>query len=150
MNNDTTPTTAPRSTRGRQGEEPAETRASQTEAGEVSALARHRDPSLTKKTAEAAKDKAEQKRPGVEWVRPSELLASRSARIAGRGIDFQAELARRTRQAPGHVVRGTRSGARAGTRFVSERARRLPPVSDFGRGPGPSYSWVSRSGIGLG
>lgn len=150
MNNYTTPTTAPRPTRGGRDEEPAETRASQVEAGEVSALARHRDPSLTKKTAEAAKDKAEQKRPGVEWVRPSELLAARSARVAGRGIDFQAELARRTRRAPGHVVRGTRRGVRAGARFVSERARRLPPVSDFGRGPGPSYSWVSRSGIGLG
>jgi hypothetical protein len=151
MNNDTTtPTTAPRPTRGGRDEEPAETRASKTEAGEVSALTRHRDPSLTEKTAEAAKDKAEQKRPGVEWVRPSELLASRSARVAGRGIDFQAELARRTRRAPGHVARGTRRSARAGARFVSERARRLPPVSDFGRGPGPSYSWVSRSGIGLG
>ncbi len=150
MNNDTTtPTTAPRPGRVRRDEEPAETRASQTEAGEVSALARHRDPSLTK-TKTAAEQEAERKRPGVEWVRPSELLASRSARVAGRGIDFQAELARRTRRVPGHVVRGTRRGVRAGARFVSERARRLPPVSDFGRGPGPSYSWVSRSGIGLG
>ena len=86
----------------------------------------------------------------MEWVRPSELLASRSARVAGRGIDFQAELARRTRRGPGQIVRGTRRGVRAGARFVSERARRLPPVSDFGRGPGPTYSLVSRSGIGLG
>lgn len=149
MNNDTTPTTAPRLTRERRYEEPAETRASQTEAGEVSALARHRDPSPTKKPAATEKD-SERKRPGVEWVRPSELLASQSARIAGRGIDFEAELARRTRRVPGHVVRGTRRSVRAEARFVSERARRLPPVSDFGRGPGPSYSWVSRSGIGLG
>lgn len=150
MNNDTTiPITAPRPMRGRRDEEPAETRASQTEAGEVSALARHRDPSLTKKTA-AAEQEAKRKRPGVEWVRPSELLASRSARVAGRGIDFQAELARRARRAPGQIVRGARRGVRARARFVSERARRLPPVSDFGRGPGPTYSWVSRSGIGLG
>ena len=41
----------------------------------------------------AAKNKAEQKRPGVDWVRPSELLASRSARVAGRGIDFQLNSA---------------------------------------------------------
>jgi hypothetical protein len=148
-NNTTTPTTAPRPMRGPRDEEPAETRASQIEAGEVSALARHRDPSLSKKPAATEKD-SERKRPGVEWVRPSELLASRSARVAGRGIDFQAELARRTRRAPGQIVRGTRRGVRAGARFVSERARRLPPVSDFGRGPGPTYSWVSRSGIGLG
>lgn len=150
MNNDTTPTTAPRPMRGRREEEPAETRASQAEAGEVSALARHRDPSLTKAKAGAVDQKAERKRPGVEWVRPSELLASRSARVAGRGIDFQAELARRARRSPGQIVRGTRRGVRAGARFVSERARRLPPVSDFGRGPGTTYSWVSRSGIGLG
>jgi hypothetical protein len=151
MNNDTTtPTTAPRPMRGGRDEEPAETRASQLAAGEVSALARHRDPSLSKSKTAATEQEAKQKRPGVEWVRPSELLASRSARVAGRGIDFQAELARRTRQAPGHVVRGTRRGVRAGARFVSERARRLPPVSDFGRGAGPTYSWVSRSGIGLG
>lgn len=150
MNNDTTtPTTAPRPMRGRRDEQPAETRASQVEAGEVSALARHRDPSLTKKPAVTEKH-SERKRPGVDWVRPSELLASRSARVAGRGIDFQAELARGTHRAPGHVVRVTRRGVRAGARFVSERARRLPPVSDFGRGPGPTYSWVSRSGIGLG
>lgn len=147
MNETTMP---PRVMRARREEEPAEARTSRTEAGEVSALARHRDPSLTKKTAEAAKDKAEQKRPGVEWVRPSELIASRSGRIAGRGIDFEAELARRTRRAPGQVIRAGHRGVRAGTRFVSERARLLPPVSDFGRSGGPSYSWVSRSGIGLG
>lgn len=146
--NDTTRTT-PRAIRARSEEELTEARASQAEAGEVSALARHRDPSLTKKAAETATEEA-RKRPAVEWVRPSELLASRSARIAGRGIDFEAELARRTRGVPGHVVRLTGRGVRAGGRFVSERARRLPPVSDFGRGGGQSYSWVSRSGIGLG
>lgn len=146
--NDTT--TTPQAKQARPEEEPAEARTSPEEAGEVSALARHRDPSLTKKTAETANDAEKPKRPDVEWVRPSELLASRSARIAGRGIDFEAELARRTRQAPGQVVRLTGRGVRAGGRFVSERARRLPPVSDFGRGGGQSYSWVSRSGIGLG
>lgn len=148
MSNDAT--TPPRPTWEARDEEPAEARTAQTEAGEVSALARHRDPSLSKTKARAAESDAERRRPGVEWVRPSELLASRSARVAGRGIDFQAELARRTRRVPDHIVRGTRRGVRAGARFVSERARRLPPVSDFGRGPGQTYSWVSRSGIGLG
>ena len=34
---------------------------------------------------------------GVEWVRPTDLIARHSAHAAGRGLDFQAELARRTR-----------------------------------------------------
>ncbi len=114
------------------------------EDAETSELARHTDPSLsaTKDDAAAAKAKAR----GVEWVRPSELLVSRSGRIAGRGIDFQAELARRARRVPGQTYRATRAGVRA----VSERARRLPPASAFGRGSGERFSWVSRSGIGLG
>lgn len=116
--------------------------------GETSVLARHGDPSLTNTTTE--KDPAKRERPGVEWVRPSELMASRSARLAGRGIDFQAELARRARRVPGHAYRGARSGVRIGARFVSERTRKLPPVTAFGRGSGERYSWVSRSGIGLG
>ncbi len=116
--------------------------------GETSALARHRDPSLTKDST--AKDAAKKERPGVEWVRPTDLMASRSARMAGRGIDFQAELARRARRVPGQAYRATRDGARSGVRFVSERARKLPPVTAFGRGGGERFSWVSRSGIGLG
>ncbi|MFK4763097.1 hypothetical protein ACI3KS_19400, partial [Microbacterium sp. ZW T5_45] len=84
-------------------------------------------------------------------VRPTDLLAARTGRVAGQGIDFQAELARRTRRAPGQAYRGARTVARSGIRVVSERARRLPPVTAFGRGGGsPRHSWVSRSGIGLG
>ncbi|UUE19385.1 hypothetical protein [Microbacterium sp. J1-1] len=116
--------------------------------GEVSALARHRDPSLTARTSKPGA--GAKVRPGVEWVRPSELMASRSGRVAGRGIDFQAELARRARHVPGQTYRAARSSARSGARFVSERARRLPPVTAFGRGGGEQFSWVSRSGIGLG
>lgn len=86
---------------------------------------------------------------GVDWVRPSDLLARQSATLAGRGIDFDVELARRARKLTSHVTRATgRSISRAG-RVVSERARRLPDVSEFGRGSRPD-SWVSRSGIGLG
>lgn len=116
------------------------------EAGEASALARHKDPSLTGAAAGEAKKKV----PGVEWVRPTELLASRSGRIAGRGIDFQAELARRARRVPGQTLRATRRGVEATAAKVSERARRLPPASAFGRGSDQRFSWVSRSGIGLG
>lgn len=116
---------------------------------EVSELARHGDPSAAKKTA--VETATGRRGSGVEWVRPSDLLAARLGRVAGQGIDFQAELARRARLVPGQAYRGTRAVARSGVRVVSERARRLPPVTAFGRGGGAErYSWVSRSGIGLG
>ncbi|CDJ99386.1 conserved hypothetical protein [Microbacterium sp. C448] len=116
---------------------------------EVSELARHVDPSAAKKTA--VETATGRRRSGVEWVRPSDLLAVRLGRVAGQGIDFQAELARRARLVPGQAYRGTRTVARSGVRVVSERARRLPPVTAFGRGGGAErHSWVSRFGIGLG
>ncbi|WP_181861398.1 hypothetical protein [Microbacterium sp. JB110] len=117
------------------------------DAGEVSELARHGDPS---NPATATEKPTGKRRPGVEWVRPSDLLASRLGRVAGQGIDFQAELARRARRVHGHAYRRTRTAAGSGARVVSERARRLPPVSAFGRGSAERHSWVSRSGIGLG
>lgn len=88
--------------------------------------------------SEQATEKAGRRARGVDWVRPTDLVARQSAALAGRGIDFELELARRTR-AP----------IKAGARHLSERARRLPDVSEFGRGS-RSQSWVSRSGIGLG
>ncbi len=69
-----------------------------------------------------APDSTAKKKVGVEWVRPTELIARQAGAVAGRGIDFQAELARRAR-----------TPAVAAMRQVSERARRLPPVSAFGR-----------------
>jgi hypothetical protein len=61
-------------------------------------------------------------RPGIIWVRASDLLNTTTGRLAGRGLDFEAELARRLRRAPAtarHAIR--------------ERADRLPPLSEFGR-----------------
>lgn len=86
---------------------------------------------------------------GVEWVRPTELLARQSATVAGRGIDFEVELARRTRNLTGHVTRASGRGLGKAATAISERARRLPDVSEFGRSS-RHQSWVSRSGIGLG
>ncbi|MBD4582297.1 hypothetical protein GUG60_24430, partial [Xanthomonas citri pv. citri] len=73
---------------------------------------------------------------GVEWVRPTDLLARHGAALAGRGIDFEVELARRTRTATNTGVRG-----------VGERARRLPPLSAFGRSR-TTESVPSRSPVG--
>ena len=74
---------------------------------------------------------------GVEWVRPTDLMARHSANVAGRGLDFQAELARRTRTPIG-----------AGVRRLGDRARRLPPISAFGRSTAPA-SQMSRSGVSM-
>ena len=60
---------------------------------------------------------------GVEWVRPTDLMARSGSRVAGAWIDFQADMARRSRHA-----------AATSARAVAARARRLPPVSAFGRG----------------
>lgn len=115
-----------------------------TRESEVPEPARLGDPSVREKASETAAAKVS--RPGVEWVRPTELVALRSAQVAGRGIDFQAELARRARKAPGQAYRVVR----ARQRTDSQRAERLPPVSAFGRGRADRFSWMSRSGIGRG
>ena len=73
---------------------------------------------------------------GVEWVRPTDLLARHGAALAGRGIDFEVELARRTRTATNTGVRG-----------LGDRARRLPPLSAFGRSK-TTESVPSRSPVG--
>jgi hypothetical protein len=112
--------------------------------GEVSALARHRDPSLSEKAGQMTKPQR-----GVAWVRPSELMTQAGGRVAGRGIDFEAELARRARRAPATAIRAGRRGIETVWQATSARARRLPPVSEFGR-PARTHSWVTRSGIGLG
>lgn len=72
---------------------------------------------------------------GVEWVRPTDLIARQSSRLAGRGIDLHAELARRAR-------------TMTWIERMSDRARRLPPVSAFGR-RGASQSGPARSGVGM-
>ena len=64
---------------------------------------------------------------GISWVRASDLLSNGTAYIAGRGIDFEAELARRMHRIPA-----------ATRRAVQSRADRLPPLSEFGRPVDPS------------
>ena len=75
---------------------------------------------------------------GVEWVRPTDLMVLHSAHAAGRGLDFQAELARRTR-----------TPLRIGMQAARDRARRLPPITAFGRRT-VTTSAPTRPGVGRG
>lgn len=73
---------------------------------------------------------------GVEWVRPTDLLARRGATVAGRGIHFQTALSQKTRH-----------GISVGARRVGDRAGRLAPLSAFGRGR--SQVVPGRSAVGM-
>lgn len=118
---------------------------------ERSAFAVHRDPSLTT----TAGDGGLRVGRGIAWVRPSDLIAASSARLAGRGIDFQAELAHHVRRASGQTYRATRNRARD---LRERHAARVAPESSvfesfdvFEPQERPrSSSWVRPSGIGLG
>lgn len=111
-------------------------------AGEVSALARHGDPSRPKPAQ--PKKAANAKGRGVQWVRPTELLTGLGGRTAGLGISLQAELSRRTRRLPVTAVVKTRKAVTR--KAASRRAPRLPPVSAFGVDTAPS---AVRGAIGL-
>ena len=74
-------------------------------------------------------------RPGIVWVRASDLLSTGTGRIAGRGLDLEADLARRLRRAPATTRRAIR-----------ERAAKLPPLSEFGRSP--EHPQFARPGMG--
>lgn len=108
-----------------------------TNAGIAGASEAVKEAALTRGNARAAlEEELEQTRArGVEWVRPTDLMARHSSRLAGRGIDLHTELNRRVRVATG-VDR------------LSERTRRLPPVSAFGR-RGASQQGPARSGVGM-
>lgn len=79
----------------------------------AAALAIHRDPSIPA----SAPPEGRSPRPGVAWVRPSELPTLLGSPVARRGIDLQAELVRRTRRAP---IKAARAGHRI-TRAVIAR-----------------------------
>ena len=133
--NDTDPTLT--RSQVRFGPATAEPRTPKTGA-EVSELAHLGDPSQANRTIEQAATKTGH---GVVWVRPTELIAQATARVAGRGIDFHTELARRSRLPAVQAVAVSR-------RAISEHARRLPPVSAFGLA-GHTPAGATRSGIGL-
>lgn len=72
--------------------------------------------------ARAPQSPTQHEQPGIIWVRASDLLNSGSGRVAGRGLDFEAELARRMRRS-----------AATTRRAIRDRADRLPPLSAFGQ-----------------
>lgn len=115
---------------------------------ERSAFAVHRDPSLSAGSPVSRVDR------GIEWVRPSDLIAAGSARFAGRGIDLHTELSRQMRRAPGRTIRAGRDSVRAARDRASTRVREVPDVSEFDVFGSdyrrPSSSWMRESGIGLG
>jgi hypothetical protein len=87
---------------------------------------------VAKKTEEEKLQKHRAK--GVEWVRMSDLMSRHTSSVAGRGIDLHTELTHRVRDP------------------LLERAkalaRKLPPVSAFGRRGGPDRG-PTRSGVGM-
>lgn len=71
---------------------------------------------------------------GVDWVRPSDLMARAGGAVSRRGIDIQDALSRRAR-----------AGIATGAERVAARARRLPPLSAFGREePAPEAPGLGR------
>lgn len=109
----------------------------------LSELAPHADrsPAPGNASAHGAAEASAAAQRGVVWVRPSELMRTATARAAGRGIDVHAELTRRARARMRQAVAPSR-------RAISERARRLPPVTAFGR-RSTAWAGATRSGIGL-
>jgi hypothetical protein len=101
-------------------------------------------------------------RPGVQWVRLSDVIAARTAGWSGKGIDLSQRFSSRARsvgikgaKASGRTVasagRATgRAAGRAG-QGAWDRARALPPVWAFGRGGRSGQQTpVTRSGIARG
>lgn len=73
--------------------------------------------------AEVEQKLEEHRARGIEWVRPTDLIARNTASLAGRGIDMEVEMSRKAR-AP--LVDGLRN--------LGDRAKRLSLLSAFGHG----------------
>lgn len=81
------------------------------------ALAVHRDPSVPPTTTVT-----KALRPGIAWVRPSELPTLVGSTVARRGIDLQSELVRRSRRAPV-------TAAKVGRRITRTAIGRPAPIT---------------------
>ena len=74
-------------------------------------------------------------RPAVTWIRAADLLNLGAGRVAGRGIDLQANAVRQVRRAPATASRAIRA-----------RAARLAPLSEFGAVR--DRAQIGRNGLG--
>jgi hypothetical protein len=134
-------------------EPPPQRPAPEAIAVEVSMLARAKDPSLAEPAEVVESEGTEveataKKRAGVAWVRPSELLAAATASWAGRGVDLGGGMNRKARTGAGNAAKATGRGVSRVAVSLSERAKRLPPASAFGRrGGSHEFTPVSRRGI---
>src|SRR5690625_3395771 len=87
--------------------------------------------------AEVEQKLEEHRARGIEWVRPTDLIARNTASLAGRGIDMEVEMSRKAR-AP--LVDGRRN--------LGARAKRLAPPTASGHGArrhAPTSAAVAKS-----
>ncbi|MDR1427588.1 MAG: hypothetical protein LBJ08_07520 [Bifidobacteriaceae bacterium] len=114
------------------------------QAAEVSALARHGDPSLQRRKTDGRYVGPEAARSsGLQWVRASDLLTRSGIRWGDRGVNTQQVLARRIRTGMGRLNPVSRRGI---ARRSATSATRLAPVTAFGQQP-PSASAAPGMGI---
>ena len=83
----------------------AHRRQRESESTDISAMAVHRDPSRRADFPQSAAPEAEAggKRT-LAWVRPSELPTTLGSPLLRRGVDLEAELARRARRTPAQAA----------------------------------------------
>ncbi|SCQ60365.1 Hypothetical protein PFR_JS9-2_601 [Propionibacterium freudenreichii] len=73
---------------------------------------------------------------GVEWVRPTDLMARHSATLAGRGLTWNTTINQRARD-----------GLDTSARHVGRRAARLAPIAAFGHHRQPVAATRSSAGM---
>ena len=95
---------------------------------EVSALAVHRDPSQN--PAERRGPEEVKAKRTIAWVRPSELVTTLGSDRLRRGIDLEAELARRARRTPAQAAWKVRR--RITRNAIGRPEASAPTVSDQG------------------
>jgi hypothetical protein len=92
----------------------------------VATLAVHHDPSVP--DAAPSTDPGNDPKPqhGIAWVRPSELPTVLGSEWAGRGIDLQADLVRRSRRVP---ITAARTGCRISRSAIARPEPASPTVA---------------------
>lgn len=99
----------------------------QASQGEVSALARHGDPSLRRRSTDRFMT-SEGRPGGLQWVRASELLTQGGIRLADRGATSHDTIVRKMRRGMASINPTSRRG------IARRSASSLPPLSVFGAG----------------